>query len=179
MFLVTFTKPAKKRRELETKMMKEKLFVFLKQSRCQVCVSKIPEIKDQKTKPFLLLWNLVGHLIPFILCINYIPGWWSSLITLSIWNSHQFFGRKACVFKIWNFTLYVIACLSLLWSNGWEALSFLVRLSRPILTHYHFYWPSSIIYQPVPLHTDPAPPSSIQYHLLLTQYHLIPSATAP
>ena len=76
MLLVTFTKPAKKRRELETKMMKEKLFVFLKQSRCQVCVSKILEIKDQKTKPFLLLWNLVGHLFPFDLCINHTPGWW-------------------------------------------------------------------------------------------------------
>ena len=76
MLLVTFTKPAKKRRELERKMMKEKLFVFLKQSRCQVCVSKIPEIKDQKTKPFLLLWNLVGHPFPFDLCINHTPGWW-------------------------------------------------------------------------------------------------------
>ena len=37
---------------------------------------------------------------------------------------------------------------------------------RPKLTQYHhvstitaFYWPSTIIYQPVPLHTDPVSPS--------------------
>ena len=38
---------------------------------------------------------------------------------------------------------------------------------RPTLTQYHqvltsyaFYWPSAIMYQPVPLHTDQVPPST-------------------
>ena len=30
-----------------------------------------------------------------------------------------------------------------------------------------FYWPSTIIYQPVPLHTDPVPPSINQYQPIL------------
>ena len=32
-----------------------------------------------------------------------------------------------------------------------------------------FYWPSTIINQQVSLHTDPVPPSTNQYRLLLTQ----------
>jgi len=53
------------------------------------------------------------------------------------------------------------------------------------VTQYHqvptstaFYWPSTIMYQLVPLHTDPVPPSTNQYHLPLTQYHWVPTNTA-
>ena len=46
--------------------------------------------------------------------------------------------------------------------------------TSPILTQYHqvststaFYWTSTIIYQPVPHHTDPVPPSVNQYQPIL------------
>ena len=33
------------------------------------------------------------------------------------------------------------------------------------------------MYQPVPLHTDPVPPSTNQHRLLVTQYHQVPTST--
>ena len=53
--------------------------------------ARSPKSRIRKQNLSLLLWNLVGHLIPFNLCINHIPSWWlqaSSLKALSIWNSH-------------------------------------------------------------------------------------------
>ena len=56
---------------------------------------------------------------------------------------------------------------------------------RLLLTQYHqvptataFYWPSTIIWKPVPLHTDSVPPSINQYQpilLLLGDYRLLHS----
>ena len=55
-----------------------------------------------------------------------------------------------------------------------------------ILTQYHKepistapYWPSTIIYQPVPLRTDPLPPSINHYRPILTHYHQVSAITAP
>ena len=54
------------------------------------------------------------------------------------------------------------------------------------LTQFHFkpsstmlYWPSTTKYQPVLPHTDPTSPWTKQYRPVLTQYHKIPTRTAP
>ena len=81
--------------------------------------------------------------------------------------------------KIWKLSLspfQQIAPINRPWSIGCIALSFLVR---QLLTFTAFYRPSTIKYQPFPLHTDPkykpvpthtdpVPPSTNQYHLLLS-----------
>ena len=40
------------------------------------------------------------------------------------------------------------------------------------------YWPSTTKYQSIPTYTDHVPPSTNQYHLLLTQCHHISTSTA-
>ena len=76
-----------------------------------------------------------------------------------------------------------IAHLSLPWSFGWVALSFLVcRLfvrpamvtSDQISTFFNMYRHKS----PLLPHTTTVPPNTNQYCLLLTQYHQVPSSTA-
>ena len=73
--------------------------------------------------------------------------------------------------KIWKLSLspfQQIAHLNRPWSIGCIALSFLVR---QLLTRTAFYWPSTIKYQPFPLHTDPVSPSTNQHRFLLAHYH--------
>ena len=41
------------------------------------------------------------------------------------------------------------------------------------------YWPSTIMSQPVSPSSDPVPPSTDRYRLLLSQYHHISTSTAP
>ena len=41
------------------------------------------------------------------------------------------------------------------------------------------YWPSTTKYQPVPPHSDPAPPNTNQYCLLLTQYYYVSTSSPP
>ena len=55
----------------------------------------------------------------------------------------------------------------------------------PILTQYHLipsstklHWPSTTKYQPVPPHTDPVPPNTIQHRLLLSQYYHVSTSSA-
>ena len=93
------------------------------------------------------------------------------------------------------------------WSNGWVALSFLVRrlfvcpaMVTPdqistlfniyrhksvVLTQFHLissstklHWPSTTKYQPVPPHTDPVPPNTNQHRLLLSQYYHVSTSSA-
>ena len=49
--------------------------------------------------------------------------------------------------------------------------AFLLTQCHQVPIAIAFYWPSTIIYQPVPLHTDPVPPGVNQYRPILTQYH--------
>ena len=49
---------------------------------------------------------------------------------------------------------------------------------RQVPTITAIYWPSIIIYQPVPLHTDQVPPSINHYRPLLIQYHQVPTIIA-
>ena len=96
-----------------------------------------------------------------------------------------------------------IAHLSLPWSIGWVALSFLVcrpamvtpnqistffniyRHKSVVLTQFHLissstklHWPSTTKYQPVPPHTDPVPPNTNQHRLLLSQYYHVSTSSA-
>ena len=41
------------------------------------------------------------------------------------------------------------------------------------------YWPSTTRFQPVWLHTDPVPPSTNHYCLVLTDYHHVSTSSAP
>ena len=60
------------------------------------------------------------------------------------------------------------------------------RHKSVVLTQFHLisgstklHWPSTTKYQPVPPHTDPVPPSTNQFRLLLTQNYHIWTSTAP
>ena len=152
MLLVTFTKPAKKRRELETKMMKEKLFVFLKQSRCQVCVSKIPEIKDQKTKPFFTPLESSGpsHSLQFMYQLHtWLVVLFNNIVDLKF---SPIFWTKCMRFQDMKFYI-VCYCLSQPSMVQW--------LRSPIFPCLF-----------VPPYTNPLP-------LLLTQFHHISTSTSP
>ena len=87
----------------------------------------------------------------------------------------------------------VFAHLSRLWSIGWVALSFLVRLLsvRPAMVTSDqistfsiytgikaLYWPSFTKYQAVSSYTDPALPSTNQYRSILTQHHQLLTSAA-
>ena len=50
--------------------------------------------------------------------------------------------------------------------------------SHQVLASTAFCWPSTIMYQPVLLHTDSIPPSTNPNRPLLTQYHQVPTSTA-
>ena len=48
-----------------------------------------------------------------------------------------------------------------------------------ISTHTAIYWPSTTKCQPVQPHTDPAPPITNLYRLLLTKYHHVSTSSSP
>ena len=108
-----------------------------------------------------------------------------------VWYGHQFRVRQFTTgFKSSLFPKYGRYCVMM------RLVPPSTNQYRPIVTHYRqvltsitFFWPSTIIYQPDPLHTiiyepappyaDPVPPSTNQYHPILTQYHRVPNSTAP
>ena len=61
-----------------------------------------------------------------------------------------------------------------------------INLYCPILTQHHqvptstaFYWPSTIMYQPVPLHTDPVPPKKFYPLKIFAQKIFTPKIFTP